>query len=181
MKPRRGVQVENVPAEKDSDMSAPNKKQRRRHWSADIPCHLAGNSLACSDLLPCHQREDVVAPHSGQVVGLARQPKKNSVKETGIAIVGTQAQAHGDIRRQPLIRLSVSVALFGLSCVFGAAYYALHFKWRDCFNALGRCFDPDTGHVYLEQSGAAWFSMAAIALIGSVYQFWKFRRQRSHN
>jgi hypothetical protein len=33
-------------------------------------------------------------------------------------------------------------ALVGLGLLFAAAFYDRYWRWRDCFNELGRCFDP---------------------------------------
>lgn len=56
------------------------------------------------------------------------------------------------------------------------AYYALYFKWRTCFNEVGRCFDGDTGGVYLEQSQAIWLPLAVLASCVSLYQLWRLAR-----
>ena len=71
----------------------------------------------------------------------------------------------------------VSIVFFGLSLVFGYLFYAQNFKWRDCFNELGRCYDAETGTVYLEQSGAVWLSLTALTLGVSLYQIWRLRKQ----
>ena len=63
-----------------------------------------------------------------------------------------------------------SLVFLGLSCTFGYFYYAQYFMWRDCFNALGRCFDAETGVVYLEQSGAIWLSLTVLAFGLFLYQ-----------
>lgn len=58
-----------------------------------------------------------------------------------------------------MIRTACLSLLLGAGCVFGALYYAQYFKWRDCFNAQGRCFDPASGTVYLAQSGPIWLAL----------------------
>lgn len=58
---------------------------------------------------------------------------------------------------------------FGLALAFGYLYYAMYFKWRNCFNELGRCFDDHAGIVYFEQSGAVWFLLAVLALGVGLY------------
>ncbi|SMX44118.1 hypothetical protein COL8621_02473 [Actibacterium lipolyticum] len=57
-------------------------------------------------------------------------------------------------------------------------FYAQYFKWRHCFNELGRCFDPDSGVVYLQQSGAVWLSLAIAALGLSLFQIWRLAQLR---
>ncbi len=68
-----------------------------------------------------------------------------------------------------MIRKISSLISLGLAFAFGYLYYARYFKWRNCFNELGRCFDDDAGIVYLEQSGAAWFLFAVLALGAGLY------------
>lgn len=71
------------------------------------------------------------------------------------------------------IRIITIGASLGMSAIFYLAYYNQYFRWRSCFNELGRCFDNDTDAVYLEQSGAVWLSMAALMSIFAVYQVWR--------
>ena len=52
--------------------------------------------------------------------------------------------------------------------VFAAAFYDRYWLWRDCFNELGRCFDPESGQVYLEQAGVAWGSLATLSLVTAI-------------
>lgn len=68
-----------------------------------------------------------------------------------------------------MIRKITSLVSLGLAFVFGYLYYVNYFKWRDCFNELGRCFDDDAGIVYLEQSGAVWSLLAVLAFGAGVY------------
>jgi len=72
-----------------------------------------------------------------------------------------------------MIRLLVAISLAILSALFFFIYHEQYFKWRGCFNELGRCFDAGTGVVYLEQSGAIWLSLAVIFLLIAAYQFWR--------
>ncbi|MGB7261887.1 MAG: hypothetical protein WBC68_07435 [Albidovulum sp.] len=66
-----------------------------------------------------------------------------------------------------MFRYVSSGGAIAASLLFSAAFYEQYFKWRHCFNELGRCYDSGSGVVYLEQSGAIWASLALIsALIG---------------
>jgi hypothetical protein len=56
-------------------------------------------------------------------------------------------------------------ALTGVGLLFAAAFHDRYWRWRDCFNELGRCYDPVSQNVYLEQAGAVWGSLAAIFLL----------------
>lgn len=73
-------------------------------------------------------------------------------------------------------RKIIVIAFMGLSLIFGFAYYMLYFKWYDCFNEMGRCFDADTGIVYLEQSGAVWLTLTALTSCVSLFQLWRLTR-----
>ncbi len=53
----------------------------------------------------------------------------------------------------------------GLGVLFALAFEARYWRWRDCFNELGRCYDPVSQDVYLEQAGLVWGSLAAISLL----------------
>ncbi|KPB00492.1 hypothetical protein [Ahrensia marina] len=77
-----------------------------------------------------------------------------------------------------MIRKFISLVSFGLALVFGYLYYVTYFKHRDCFNALGRCFDDETGVVYSEQSGIIWLLLAALALGVSLYTAWLLRKPK---
>ena len=69
--------------------------------------------------------------------------------------------------------LFVSLLLAGC---FGWTYYHQYFVWRGCFNELGRCVDPETGVVYLEQSGAIWLSLTLLFCAVALYQIWQILR-----
>ena len=66
----------------------------------------------------------------------------------------------------------------GLTLAFGYAYYAQYFRWRGCFNEMGRCFDPVEGVVYHAQSGAIWLALTCVAFAVFLYQFWQMTRAR---
>ncbi len=59
-------------------------------------------------------------------------------------------------------RLKAAVAICATAFFFGA-YYIRYFKWRDCFNELGRCFDSKTGTVYVEQAGLIWMALGVLS------------------
>lgn len=74
-----------------------------------------------------------------------------------------------------MIRNLMASLLFGLFVLFGYVYYTQYFRWRDCFNEAGRCFDPQTGVVYLEQSGITWITLTLLALGGFILCLWSLR------
>lgn len=77
-----------------------------------------------------------------------------------------------------MIRMIASLAFLGLASAFGYLYYVEYFRWRDCFNELGRCFDDGAGVVYLEQSGAVWLLLALLALMAGLYSAWRPSRTK---
>jgi hypothetical protein len=74
------------------------------------------------------------------------------------------------------LRKLIFLASLGLSAIFWFACYFFYFKWLDCFNEMGRCFDSDTGVVYLEQSKLFWVPLAVLASCFSFYQLWRLTR-----
>ncbi|WP_420005626.1 hypothetical protein [Arenibacterium sp. LLYu02] len=71
------------------------------------------------------------------------------------------------------MRAILSTLLLALGAVFGFLAYDQHLKWRACFNALGRCFDPGSGTVHLQQSGLVWLPLALLTLGGGIYTLWR--------
>lgn len=67
-----------------------------------------------------------------------------------------------------MIRNLASLLLFGLSVLFGYLYYGQYHRWRDCFDEAGRCFDPQYGVVYLEQSGMTWAALTVLTFAASI-------------
>jgi hypothetical protein len=61
-----------------------------------------------------------------------------------------------------MIRSTVGWLCAVLGCLFGLAFYHRYWRWRDCFNELGRCYDPKSQEVFLEQAGIAWSSLTVI-------------------
>ena len=72
-----------------------------------------------------------------------------------------------------MISRLASLGAFCFAVFFGASYYTQHFNRRDCFNESGRCFDPETGVVHFQESGAIWLALALLALGLSYYFFRK--------
>lgn len=69
----------------------------------------------------------------------------------------------------------ICVALAGL---FAFAFHEQYWRWRDCFNELGRCYDAEQGVVYLEQAGVVWGLLAAIPAMAAAL-LWRRARRRS--
>ncbi len=66
------------------------------------------------------------------------------------------------------------------SAFFFYIYYEQHWRWKDCFNEQGRCFDNDTGLIYLQQAGITWITLAIGFLALAILLFLKccFRQKR---
>ena len=77
-----------------------------------------------------------------------------------------------------MARKAFSLVFLGLSFAFGYFYYVQYFRWRGCFNELGRCFDAGTGAVYFEQSGSVWLLLAVLAFGAFLFQFWQLRKHK---
>lgn len=67
-----------------------------------------------------------------------------------------------------MIRHLISLLLFGLSGLFGYFYYIQYYRWRDCFDETGRCFDPQYGVVYSAQSGTGWIILTMFPLAAAI-------------
>ena len=82
-------------------------------------------------------------------------------------------------QRLRIIRHLISFLLLGVSVLCGYLYFVQYYKWRDCFDEIGRCFDSQHGVVYLEQSGIAWIILALFAFGGFVFCMWLPRSRKS--
>lgn len=61
-----------------------------------------------------------------------------------------------------------------LAAVAGFFYYTRYYLWIDCFNELGRCYDPDgSGEVYTD-AGRIWAYVLALFLMLAAWR--AFRR-----
>ncbi len=75
------------------------------------------------------------------------------------------------------LRVLAGVALIVLGVLFALAFEARYWRWRDCFNELGRCYDPVSQDVYLEQAGLVWGSLAALSLLAGLCLVVRLRRR----
>ena len=77
------------------------------------------------------------------------------------------------IARAGLIALS---ALFFLAALFsGWIFHEHYWRWRTCFNEIGRCFVPETGMV-LTDSNFVWGLIAALTFALALL-FWMWSRR----
>jgi hypothetical protein len=75
------------------------------------------------------------------------------------------------------MRILSGLLLTGMGVLFALAYYDRYWRWRDCFNELGRCYDPVSQDVYLEQAGLVWSGLAVISLLVGITLLWRRRRR----
>jgi hypothetical protein len=64
----------------------------------------------------------------------------------------------------------------GLAAVFTYAWYDRYWLWRACFNELGRCYDPESQQVFLEQAGLVWGLFTGISLLLLALFTWRASR-----
>ena len=70
-------------------------------------------------------------------------------------------------------------AFFGSgSILFTLAFHDRYWRWRDCFNELGRCYDSDSQQVFLEQAGLVWRTFAVACLVLCMLSVWRLKRGR---
>jgi hypothetical protein len=69
-----------------------------------------------------------------------------------------------------IVCLLSAAGLFGLVVLFALAFHERYWRWRDCFNELGRCYDPETQSV-MTDAGFVWGLMAAASFGLSVMAF----------
>jgi hypothetical protein len=74
-------------------------------------------------------------------------------------------------------RLAATALLALCGGVFLCIFYERYWRWRHCFNDRGRCWDPVSEQVFLEQAGIVWGVPAAFFLIAAAaVALWPVRR-----
>ncbi len=73
--------------------------------------------------------------------------------------------------------LALAILLL-LSGFFAWAWYDRYFRWIDCFDEQGRCYDSETGMVFVEQAGAIWPAFSFLCLIGALFVLWRILARR---
>lgn len=71
-------------------------------------------------------------------------------------------------------------ALTGLACLvpalfFAFVFYERYWRWRNCFNELGRCWDSESEQVFLEQAGIIWGGFTLLFLVPALLILWRAR------
>ena len=60
----------------------------------------------------------------------------------------------------------------------GFFFHERYWRWRGCFNELGRCYDTEAG-VMVEQAGAIWGTLTLIFGLFALRSLWWLLRQRT--
>jgi hypothetical protein len=83
----------------------------------------------------------------------------------------------GNLLRRTVHAVAAILAAAGL-VLFGLAWYDRYWRWRDCFNELGRCYDPQSEQVFLEQAGLVWGGFAIMCALVLTLSLWRLIRRR---
>jgi hypothetical protein len=68
----------------------------------------------------------------------------------------------------------VLLALSGL-CAF--LFYDQYWRWRDCFNELGRCYSPEEEVVFTDDAAIAWGGLTFVFLSSAAVVLTAVRRR----
>ena len=71
------------------------------------------------------------------------------------------------------LRIGIWLTLAGIS---GLAFYDRYWLWRDCFDELGRCYDPESKYVFVEGAGFVWSSLTVLFLVLAAFAWRRARR-----
>ncbi len=80
--------------------------------------------------------------------------------------------------RGSALRAGLAALWLAFTALFSLAFYDRYWRWRGCFNELGRCYDPDEG-VMLEQAGLVWGGLALVFGLLLVASLWRLLRPRT--
>ena len=74
------------------------------------------------------------------------------------------------------LRIVLGIAVTGAGALLALVFYERYWRWRDCFNELGRCYDPASQTV-MTDAGFVWGLMAVVAF-GLALALWMLGRRR---
>ena len=60
-------------------------------------------------------------------------------------------------------KAGLGIGLIGFA-FFLWCFYIRYYKWRDCFNELGRCYDPD-GSMQVYTTAGIWWGWISVAFL----------------
>ncbi len=65
-----------------------------------------------------------------------------------------------------------------LTTAFAFMFYERYWRWQDCFNELGRCYDSEAG-VMVEQASFVWGFPTLVFGLLALGSLWSLLRQRT--
>lgn len=65
-----------------------------------------------------------------------------------------------------------------LTLAFASMFYERYWRWEDCFNELGRCYDSEAG-VMVEQASFIWGFPTLVFGLLALRSLWRFLRQQT--
>ena len=96
-----------------------------------------------------------------------------------LAVIGFAAPRAARRSRPGLaVRVGFAALWLALTVLFALAFYDRYWRWRACFNELGRCYDPEAG-VMVEQAGLIWGGLLLIFGLLLVRSLRRLLRERS--
>ena len=74
---------------------------------------------------------------------------------------------------------AAAVLLLVVAGFFGWVFHERYWRWRGCFNELGRCSDPVGEEVFVEGAGMIWGAFALLPLLAAILLLALARRRRA--
>jgi hypothetical protein len=81
-------------------------------------------------------------------------------------------------RAEAALKILKTLAWFGLTAACALFFYERYWRWRDCFNELGRCYDTYKG-VMTEAAGPIWGTLTLIFGLVALRSLWRLLKQRN--
>ena len=73
----------------------------------------------------------------------------------------------------------LALAALAPAALFALAFHDRYWRHRDCFNELGRCWDPVEEQVYVEGAGMVWGGLTGLCLLVAAVLLLLSRRARA--
>lgn len=72
----------------------------------------------------------------------------------------------------PMRKNLLLIASLGATAYLGLAFASHQYRYRNCINELGDCYDTSGWMVHVTQSGVIWLALAALTLSYAFYLMW---------
>jgi hypothetical protein len=72
-----------------------------------------------------------------------------------------------------IIQATAAILFASGAALSACAWYDRYWLWRDCFNEIGRCYNPESQQVYLEQAGLVWGMFTGACLAVAALLAWR--------